>query len=194
MPPPPVLQAPRLFLRPIRSKDAPVLQRRFPHWEIVRHLSSRVPWPYPSDGAAAHIAQCLADHERGEKNHWAIIPREGPAELIGCIDLWPDDGRSRDMRGFWIDPAFQRRGLMTEAAERVTAYAFRELRWPMLWLSNAQNNHASRRIKEKQGARLVDLVIRQQVGGKGEVMVWQLTRQAWLARHPEATQKKKAVA
>ena len=45
---------------------------------------------------------------------------------------------------------------MTEAADRVTDYAFRELGWPHLWLSNAQANHASRRIKEKQGARLID--------------------------------------
>ena len=64
---------------------------------------------------------------------------------------------SRDQRGFWLDPAFQGQGLMTEAADRVTDYAFRELGWPCLWLSNAQDNHASRRIKEKQGARLVDL-------------------------------------
>ena len=57
------------------------------------------------------------------------------------------------MRGFWLDPAFQGRGLMTEAADRVTDYAFRHLGWPCLWLSNAQENLASRRIKEKQGAR-----------------------------------------
>jgi ribosomal-protein-alanine N-acetyltransferase len=195
MPPPPVLETPRLVLRPIRTKDAPVLQRRFPHWDIVRHLSSVVPWPYPADGAATFIARCLEEHAAGEKNHWAIIPKEGPAEMIGCIDLWPDDGHSHDMRAFWLDPEFQRRGLMMEAAQRVTAYAFCELRWPHLWLSNAQENHASRRIKEKQGARLVDLVIRQQVGGKGEVMVWQLMRREWLARHPEqAPQKKKAAA
>ena len=66
---------------------------------------------------------------------------------------------SRDQRGFWLDPEYQGQGLMTEAADRVTDYAFRELGWPYLWLRNAQENHASRRIKEKQGARLVDLLI-----------------------------------
>ena len=64
-------------------------------------------------------------------------PRKAPADLIGIIDLWPDDGVSRDQRGFWLDPAFQGQGLMTEAADRVTEYAFRELGWPCLWLSNA---------------------------------------------------------
>ena len=40
------------------------------------------------------------------------------------------------MRGFWLDPEFQGRGLMTEAADRVTDYAFRDLDWPHLWVSN----------------------------------------------------------
>lgn len=189
MPPPAVLETPRLVLRPVRTKDAPVIQRRFPHWEIVRALSAVVPWPYPADGAATFIAQCLIDHEAGAKNHWVIIPKKGPAEAIGGIDLWPDDGKSRDMRGFWLDPAFQRRGLMTEAADAVTAYAFKELRWPRLWLCNAQDNLASRRIKEKQGARLVDLIIRRLVAGDMPVMVWELPRKEWLARQPQPEPK-----
>jgi [ribosomal protein S5]-alanine N-acetyltransferase len=184
MPPTPVLKTPRLILRPVRRKDAPVIQRRFPRWEIVRYLNANVPWPYPADGAASHIETCLGEMERGEKAHWAIIPRSGPADPIGRIDLWPDDGVSRDQRGFWLDPEYQRQGLMTEAAERVTAYAFLELGWLHLWLSNAQDNHASRRIKEKQGARLVDLMIGRHVGGTGPVMVWQLLREDWLAKQP----------
>jgi len=72
---------------------------------------------------------------------------------------------------------------MTEAAERVTQYAFQDLGWPHLWLSNAQDNHPSRRIKEKQGARLVDLMIGEHVGGRGPQMVWLLTRKDWMARH-----------
>ena len=60
-------------------------------------------------------------------------PEGGPDELIGRIDLWPDDGVSRDQRGFWLDPAFAGRGLMTEAAERVTEFAFVELGWPRIY-------------------------------------------------------------
>jgi ribosomal-protein-alanine N-acetyltransferase len=186
MPPTPVLETPRLVLRPLRRKDAPVLQHRFPRWEIVRHLDAKIPWPYPPGGAAAHIETCLEAMAKGEKSHWAIIPKAGPADLIGGIDLWPDDGFSRSQRGFWLDPAFQRKGLMTEAAERVTAYAFAELGWPHLWFTNAQDNHASRRIKEKQGARLVDLMIGRYVEGTGPQMVWQLLRQDWMERRATA--------
>lgn len=182
MPPTPVLQTPRLVLRPLRTKDAPVIQRRFPKWEVVRWLDATIPWPYPADGAATFVATCLAEMARGEKSHWAIVPRTGPADLIGLINLWPDDGESTGQRGFWLDPDFHGRGLMTEAANRVTDYAFRELGWPCLWFSNALDNHASRRIKEKQGARLVDLMIGRYVGGESSQMIWQLTRNDWMAR------------
>jgi RimJ/RimL family protein N-acetyltransferase len=66
----------------------------------------------------------------------------------------------------------------------VTDYAFGKLGWPCLWLSNAQDNHASRRIKERQGARLVDMMIGRFVGGSATRMVWQLTREDWQARQP----------
>lgn len=194
MPSTPVLHTRRLVLRPLRSKDAPVIQKRFAQWEVVRWLTNTVPWPYPADGAAAYVADCLKRMAEGTKSHWAIVPRKGPADPIGIIDLWPDDGTSRDMRGFWLDPTWQRQGLMTEAADRVTDYAFRELGWPCLWLTNAQDNHASRRIKEKQGAQLVDMLIGRYVGGETTQMVWLLERDAWLARQPAPPRRPPAAA
>ena len=48
MPTLPTLSTPRLTLRPLQLEDAPAIQALFPQWEIVRHLASRVPWPYPA--------------------------------------------------------------------------------------------------------------------------------------------------
>jgi len=127
LPPTPVLETDRLVLRPLRQDDVPAIQRRFPQWEIVRYLAAHIPWPYPPDDAAIHVARCLDQMVRGEKSFWVIILKGGPDELIGRIDLWPDDGVSRDQRGFWLDPEFHGQGLMTEAAERVTEYAFVDL-------------------------------------------------------------------
>jgi RimJ/RimL family protein N-acetyltransferase len=183
LPPTPVLETERLVLRPLAPSDAPTVQRRFPRWEIVRHLNPRVPWPYPSDGAEQFIALCQEEMARGEKHHWAIRVKDGPGELIGCINLWPDDGASRDMRGFWLDAAFQGQGLATEAANRVTDYAFRDLGWPHLWVTNAEANRASARIKEKQGARLVGFEAHRFVEGESRRMVWLIEREAWLSRH-----------
>jgi RimJ/RimL family protein N-acetyltransferase len=180
LPPTPVLHTARLMLRPLEAADAPTIQRRFPRWEIVRHLATRVPWPYPADGAATFMAHCLETMARGEACQWAITLKDDPRELIGIIELRADDGVSRDHRGFWIDPQFQGRGLMTEAAERVTTFVFDDLGWPRLWLTNAEANIGSHRIKEKQGARLFERVPGEFVSGPGVKEVWLLTREDWL--------------
>jgi ribosomal-protein-alanine N-acetyltransferase len=181
LPPTPVLETPRLILRPIRASDAVVIQRRFPQWEIVRFLTAHVPWPYPPHGAAEHVAHTLGAMERGEKLHWAITLKDGDDELIGRIDLWPETG-GRDQRGFWLDPEFWGRGLMTEAADRVTEYAFTELDWPSLYLGNAEANVGSHRVKEKQGARIIDRGPANYVSGAATRVVWLLEGEAWLAR------------
>src|SRR5665213_1661135 len=158
LPTTPVLYSERLTLRPIRLDDGPAMQKRFPQWEVVRYLNARTPWPYPADGGAAHARLCVERIARREAFLWAITLRDGDDTLIGLMDLRPDDGVSREQRGFWIDPEFWGRGLMTEAAERVTEYAFIELGWRHLWLRNGEQNQASYRVKEKQGAHIVDRV------------------------------------
>lgn len=85
LPPTPVLQTERLILRPLMPADAPVIQRRFPHWEIVRYLNPRVPWPYPADGAIRFIGVCQREMARGEKHHRAIRLKDEPGVLIGSI-------------------------------------------------------------------------------------------------------------
>ena len=184
MPATPVLETPRLILRPIRESDAPAIQRLFDDWEVVKYVHDRVPWPYPADGAATNMVEVLAKSAARERSFWAITLKGGD-ELIGRIDLWADDGESRDMRGFWLSRAHWGRGLMTEAAERVTEYAFVTLGWPHLWLSNAEANRASHRVKEKQGATLVDRTPRRYVYGEGTKVTWLLRRDDWLARRGE---------
>jgi RimJ/RimL family protein N-acetyltransferase len=181
-----VLETARLILRPLEERDVPAIQRIFPQWEVVRWLHAGIPWPYPDDGAATNMAECLAQRARGEKFFWAITLK-GCDELRGRIDLWAFDGQKRDMRGFWLDPALHGQGLMMEAAEAVTGYAFRELGWPFLYLTNCVDNRASGRIKQKQGAELIGTEPAAFVSGASERQVWLLTREAWLARNGGST-------
>lgn len=182
LPPTPVLETERLILRPIELADAPAVQRRFPQWSVVQWLNAQIPWPYPADGAETHIRECLEAQARGEKFYWAIAMKAEPGDAIGLIDLWPDDGQGSDMRAFWLDPAFQGQGLMTEAADRVTAYALEELGWPFIVASNAEPNAASARIKAKQGGRILSRAPGRFCGGEAVRVTWRIDREAWLAR------------
>jgi ribosomal-protein-alanine N-acetyltransferase len=181
MPPTPVLETARLVLRPIGPRDIDAMRRRFGQWEVVKHLSDSVPWPLPDNNFELAMTDTLAKMAARERCSWAITLGGGDDELIDRVDLWADDGVSRDQRGFWLDPQYWRRGLMTEAANRVTDFALIELGWPHLWLNNAQANVASHRVKEKQGAQLIERTPRRYVYGEGVRVIWLLTREAWLA-------------
>ena len=71
-----------------------------------------------------------------------------------------------------------------EAADAVTGYAFEVLGWPFLYLTNAVDNVASRRVKEKQGAELLGQEPWAYVANaQGMRDTWRLTREAWFARN-----------
>jgi ribosomal-protein-alanine N-acetyltransferase len=182
MPETPVLETRRLVLRPIVAGDIDANRRRFDQWDVAKYLSSSVPWPLPENNFEDAMADTLAKMANRERCSWAITLRGGDDEMIGRLDLWADDGVSRDQRGFWLDPEFWGQGLMTEAANRVTDFALIDSGWPHLWLNNAEANIASHRVKEKQGARIVERTPKRYVYGEGVRVIWLLTREAWLAR------------
>ena len=185
MPSTPVLSTDRLVLRPVHMADVAAVQEGFSQWDVVKNLDAAVPWPLPSDWAASDMSDTLKRMARGEKCRWAITLK-GDDKLIGSIELRTDDGTSRNQRAFWLTPQHWRRGLMTEAAERVTEFAFITLGWSHLLLTNAETNLASHRIKEKQGARIVDRRPGRYVSGDGVEVTWLLSRADWLARRKDS--------
>jgi RimJ/RimL family protein N-acetyltransferase len=164
--------------------DAPRLQSLFPRWENVRYLNGVLPWPYPADGAQSFLQMHIAAVEAGALRAWMICLKEDDQSFLGCIELRPFDGATRDMRGFWLAAEFQGRGYMTEAADRVTDFAFRNLGWPELWFANAAPNTRSIAVKQRQGAELIETIEGRFVEGVLPKQIWRLERSEWLARHP----------
>lgn len=176
----PPLTTPRLLLRPLELSDADAAQRLFPRWEIVRFLAGSVPWPYPPDGAWRHIRDRLLPAVlQGSEWHWSIRPRTSPDQLIGMIGLID---HPNDNRGFWLDPAWQGQGLMSEATAAVTGYWFETLKRPVLRVPKAVANTRSRRISERGGMRVIAQEERDYVSGRLPAEIWEITRDEWLAR------------
>ena len=176
----PELETARLLLRPLALSDAEQAQLLFPQWEIVRYLNSRVPWPYPPDGALTFYREvALPAVERGEAWHWTLRLKSNPGQMIGNISLMRGESKNR---GFWIATQWQGQGLMSEACDAVTDYWFNALKFPVLRVPKAAANTASRRISEKQGMRLVETVERDYVSGRLETEIWEITAEEWQAR------------
>ena len=176
----PALETPRLVLRPLQLDDAPRFQLLFPRWEIVRYLTSRVPWPYPPDGALSFIRDvALPAMEKGDWWQWTLRLKSDADLIVGSISLSTGENNNR---GFWLGEAWQGQGLMTEAAHAVTDYWFNVLGKPVLRVPKAIPNTSSRRISEKQGMRVIAVEDRDYVGGRFPTEIWELTRDEWNAR------------
>ena len=167
----------RLILRPLTLADAEQIQGLFPHWKIVRYLRNIVPWPYPPDGAA-HFCQeiALPQIERGEGWHWTLRLRSAPEQVIGSINLRAGE---RENRGFWMGLPWHGQGLMSEACVWANDFWFETLGFPVLRVSKAIENTASRRISEKQGMRLVGIEEKDFVCGRLPSERWEITADEW---------------
>jgi len=169
----------RLILKPLELADAEQIQVLFPRWEIVRYLANRVPWPYPPDGAEQFLrVVALPQMERGEGWHWTLRRIAEPETVIGCIGLFKSEEESR---GFWLDPQWQRLGLMSEACAWANDFYFDELGFERMRVPKAVANLASRRISEKQGMHIVGVEERDFVCGRLNSEIWEITADEWRA-------------
>ncbi len=176
-----MLETNRLLLRPLQLEDAAQTQLLFPRWEIVRYMTSLVPWPYPPDGAVTYYRDvALPAMARGDEWHWTLRLKNLPDEVLGSITLRKNVENQN--RGFWIGLPWQRQGLMTEACDCVTDYWFRALGFPLMRVSKAIANTGSRRISEKQGMRLIGQEYHDFVSGRLLAEIWEITAEEWLAR------------
>ncbi|MCU1726757.1 GNAT family N-acetyltransferase [Pseudomonas sp. 7P_10.2_Bac1] len=176
----PTLHTRQLILQPLSLTDADAIQKRFPHWEVVRYLNDAVPWPYPDDGAMCYLRDvALPAIARGEEWHWTIRLRSQPEEVIGNISLMD---QADNNRGFWLSPPWQGLGLMSEACSVVDAYWFETLGREVMRVPKAAPNVGSRRISERGGMRLISSKEGSFVSGKFACDLWEITREQWRSR------------
>lgn len=186
-----LIETERLVLRPLEMADHAAIQEYFPHWEIVQHLSAHaIKWPYPPDGAQKFLQNiALPAMARGHDWYFGITEKGGDGSVIGVVHLRRDTAAGN--RGVWLAAAYQGKGYMKEAVAALNDYAFAELGFEKLVIKNAAENTASRRLKEKTGARLLETrPANHYLGGCTQQEIWELTAADWHAYR--ATQRQVA--
>ncbi|MDT8411273.1 MAG: GNAT family N-acetyltransferase [Vicingaceae bacterium] len=175
----PIFKTKRLVLKEITEKDIYSYQKYFVDYDLIKFLSSAVPWPYPENGIEDFITNVIIPHQGRNKWVWGIFLKSNSEELIGCIDLWRE-GKPEN-RGFWLGKKFWNRGIMTEAVVPIIDYAFKELKFKKLIFANAVGNIASRKIKEKTGCKLIEIQKGSFVSAEfTHQEIWELTKENWL--------------
>lgn len=176
----PTLETDHLILRPITLADAPALQKHFNNWNIIQYLSKTFPWPYPADGAERDIRErCLPCMETGEAMIWVLVPKGEAQEAIGVLEIHKENKKGRGNHTFWLAEPYWGQGFIMEALTAAHDYIFFKLGLDKIVIGNTVNNPASRRIKEKMGARFVYKGTMDGHTGIVETELWEITRESW---------------
>ncbi|TWW09534.1 hypothetical protein E3A20_13400 [Planctomyces bekefii] len=174
----PTFETNRLLLVPVSLDDVASYQKHFVNYDVNRHLSAQVPWPYPPNGVADFFKNVLLPPQGKDRWSWGIRPKDEPSEVIGCVDLWRHG--TPENRGFWLGKKYWGSGYMTESVAPIMDYAFENLGFEKLLFANAVGNVRSRRIKEKTGARLLEIKPAAFVDPQyTHHEIWELTKSDW---------------
>ena len=141
------LRGERCVIRPWRLPDASVIAKHANNANIARHLRDRFPHPYTASDAR-HFIEAVMD-ARPVTNFAITVD----GEPVGAIGFSPgsDVERYSAEIGYWLSEAFWGRGIVAEALDLVSTYAFDECHLLRLFALPFADNARSIRVLEKAG-------------------------------------------
>lgn len=142
----PELETKRLLIRPLRPEDTGALKEWLSDPSLYQYWGKR-------PGKADKNPELLfspTPPKPVKSFHWGIICKEN-GKAIGefWISLIENDRMARI--SYRLSPAWQGRGIMTEALKRIIRFCFTETELQRLWTDVAIHNTASCRVLEKAG-------------------------------------------
>ena len=145
----PTLETDRLTLRGMRVSDAPDMYEYACRPSVTEYLT----WePHASvEETREYLTYVGQRYRTGDFYDWAVVDRES-GHMIGTCGFTsfncPHDTAEI---GYVLNPAYQGKGLATEAVRRVLDFGFDELGLHRIEAHFMEGNDASRRLMERVG-------------------------------------------
>jgi RimJ/RimL family protein N-acetyltransferase len=140
-----------VLLRDWTEADAPAMRPVCGDPEVCRFTS--VPQSYMPESALAWVRRQAERRAAGEGLALAITTGVEDAAPLGTVNLTRFEAGGGAALGFWLLPAARGAGLASRAAEALCRFGFTELGLARIELAILPENHASRRLAERLGAR-----------------------------------------
>ncbi|TLS38138.1 GNAT family N-acetyltransferase [Pseudalkalibacillus caeni] len=141
------LETPRLLLREINQGDLPEIFNIFSDKETLRYYGME---PFETEEEAEQLINAFRKgFEENQAIRWGIILKE-TNNLIGTIGFHNWSKRSfRAEVGYELSSNTLRKGIMTEALNKVIPYAYNEMGLNRIGATVAPENMASRKLLAK---------------------------------------------
>jgi ribosomal-protein-alanine N-acetyltransferase len=145
----PTLETDRLILRAMRVSDAADMYAYACRPSVTEYLT----WdPHSSESMTREYLVYVGQRYRtGDFYDWSLVCKEDGRMIGTCgftsFNCPADSGEI----GYVLSPAYQGRGLATEAVRRVLRFGFEELSLHRIEAHFIQGNEASRRLMERVG-------------------------------------------
>ncbi|RYF27711.1 MAG: N-acetyltransferase [Comamonadaceae bacterium] len=173
----------RLHLRCPRPGDgAELFQAVTETLPQLRQWPASLPWALHEPSAEASESFCRAGHAafHAREEFPLLMYLKTGGTLVGAIGLhdvaW--DVPEAEM-GYWCRSAFQGRGLVSEAAQGLTQWAFSALGARRVFSRTDAQNTPSRRVLERAGLQLEGVLARDRVwpdGSLRDTCIYGITR------------------
>jgi RimJ/RimL family protein N-acetyltransferase len=143
-----ILQTASLTLRPFAESDLGRMAELMANEEFMKFSMG----PMTREQTATFLRKVIGWNQAGLPSQFAVIAREAGTLIGYCGFLHQEvDGVKEIEIGYRLHPDFWNRGLATEAAHAVRDHAFRDLQLERVISLIHPDNHASRRVTEKNG-------------------------------------------
>ena len=145
----PTLETDRLILRGMRVSDAADMYEYARRPSVTEYLT----WdPHTSEEQTReYLTYVGLRYRTGDFHDWSLVCKEDGRMVGTCgftsFNCMADSGEI----GYVLNPAYQGRGLATEAVRRVLRFGFEELSLHRIEAHFIQGNHASLRLMERVG-------------------------------------------
>lgn len=145
----PVLETPRLLLRPLRTDDTAAIRAIVSKPEVARGTIS---WavPYADGSAESFVAYASQAYTYGSFFIRCLCHR-ADGRVIGTASVRPDTKHRHGELGYMLDSAYWGQGLMPEAVSRLIAWCFDDLDFIRVYATHFSDNPASGRVMQKCG-------------------------------------------
>ena len=77
----PTFKTDRLILREVTHEDIPSYEKYFINYEVIQHLASHVPWPYPKNGVREFLDNFIFPDQGKTQWLWGVYEKENQTIL-----------------------------------------------------------------------------------------------------------------